>query len=338
MLPAPGEVRVRVHAASINPLDTRIREGYGKAVFSAMLPMTLGRDMSGVVDKLGPRTSLFTPGQAVFGAIQPYARHGTHSDYVNIHESYLAPKPSSLAHEEAAAVPFTALTAWKALVVDGGVRAGHRVLVLGGGSEVGRYAMQLAVAKGASVACTVGPEQEEEARDSGADAVADFRQVSMHPLSITPNSHSVLCECDFILLQRPEDIAQQLLAANPTRFDIALDTVGSVDAQRTAAETLRSGGMFVTLHGPAVKLLDKYGILLGGGVVAAELLSEKAHWRKYDVDLKWGVMRADGDALADIAKLIDARQIKLRQAMVVVDVHRKFEEGVYKGKVVLRLV
>ncbi|XP_020249774.1 reticulon-4-interacting protein 1 homolog, mitochondrial-like, partial [Asparagus officinalis] len=111
----PREVLVRARAVSINPLDLRMRSGYGRSIFEPLLPLILGRDISGEVAAVGASVSSLTIGQEVFGALHPTAVRGTYADYAILSENELTLKPLSVSHVEASAIPFAALTAWRAL-------------------------------------------------------------------------------------------------------------------------------------------------------------------------------------------------------------------------------
>ena len=140
----PREVLVRVAAASVNPLDCRVRAGYGRALYEPMLPLVLGRDVSGEVVARGDAARAFPLGAAVFGALSPVAPRGTHAEYVAVPEAHLARVPPGWSHIDAAAVPFAALTAWRALFTTANLRPGERLLVLGAGGAVGAAATHLA--------------------------------------------------------------------------------------------------------------------------------------------------------------------------------------------------
>ncbi|CAK9178078.1 unnamed protein product [Ilex paraguariensis] len=111
----PNEVLVRARAVSINPLDCRMRSGYGRSLFESLLPLILGRDVSGEVAAIGNSVRSLSIGQEVFGALHPTAVRGTYSDYAILAEDELALKPASITHVEASVIPFAALTAWRAL-------------------------------------------------------------------------------------------------------------------------------------------------------------------------------------------------------------------------------
>src|SRR6266478_4639575 len=147
--PQVGEVLVRVHAAGLNPIDWKVREGHMKDFWPHKLPLILGWDLSGVVEELGRDASRFKIGDEVYSVPDP-TRNGAYADYIVVRESELAFKPTSLHHTRAAAVPLAALTAWQSLFDTAQLQAGQRVLIHGGSGGVGNFAVQLAKWKGAS--------------------------------------------------------------------------------------------------------------------------------------------------------------------------------------------
>ncbi|KAL6570635.1 hypothetical protein OROGR_000185 [Orobanche gracilis] len=124
----PNEVLVRARAVSVNPLDCRMREGYGRSLFEPLLPLILGRDISGEVTAVGSSVRSLCVGQEVFGALHPTAVRGTYVDYAILAEDELVSKPKSVSHVEASAIPFAALTAWRALRSTANIKEGQRIL------------------------------------------------------------------------------------------------------------------------------------------------------------------------------------------------------------------
>lgn len=171
--PAAGEVLIKVLAASVNPVDWKIRSGDYGAVGEDRLPMILGRDICGDVEALGEGVGHIAVGDRVFAFLD--MGRGGYAEYVAVPAEHLAAVPQSLSAEEAAAVPLAGLTAWQGLIDHGGLQEGQRVLVHGGGGGVGHLAVQIAKAKGAWVATTVSPEDMEFARKLGADQVIDYK-------------------------------------------------------------------------------------------------------------------------------------------------------------------
>ncbi|KAL0320638.1 UNVERIFIED_CONTAM: Reticulon-4-interacting protein 1, mitochondrial [Sesamum radiatum] len=207
----PNEVLVRARAVSVNPLDTRwdgvspilsfrswlncqlcsgseivlllmlnhqdhekMRAGYGRSIYEPLLPVILGRDISGEIAAVGNSVRSLTVGQEVFGALHPTAVRGTYTEYAILAEDELTLKPESLSHVEASAIPFAALTAWRALRSTARIKQGQRVLVVGGGGAVGFSAIQLAVAVGCHVSTTCGGESIDRILAAGAEQAVDY--------------------------------------------------------------------------------------------------------------------------------------------------------------------
>ncbi len=165
--PRPGEneVLVRVHAAGVNPIDWKIRQGY----MSVPLPATPGIDLAGTVEETGPGVRDFEPGQEVFGA-----GRGAYAEYAVAAAADLAPKPRNLGFTEAAAVPIGARTAWLGLFEAGDLQPGQKILVHGAAGGVGLWAVQLGRWKAAHVTGTASAENLEFVTSLGADRAIDY--------------------------------------------------------------------------------------------------------------------------------------------------------------------
>jgi NADPH:quinone reductase-like Zn-dependent oxidoreductase len=207
--PLPTEVLVRVKAIGLNPLEARLRAG--ELPLMGKPPFILGWDISGVVE--AAQTWRFRPGDEVFGMPLFPRPANAYAELVSAPALHLARKPASLSHVEAAALPVVGLTAWQGLVDLGGVTAGDRVLVHGGGGGVGHVAIQIAKALGAYVITTASASKREFVEGLGADAVIDYTTI------------------DF--------------AAAVRDIDIVLDTLGGDTASRSL-KVLRPGGHLVT--------------------------------------------------------------------------------------------
>ena len=171
--PKSDEILVRIQAASVNPVDAKIRKGGYPKVNDDALPVTLGRDLSGVVVSCGPAVQTISKGDAVF-ALLDYDR-GTYAQYALAKPDEWTRKPDNLSHVEAAAVPLAALTAWQGMIDNGGLKSGQRVLIHGGAGGVGHFAIQIAKAKGAWVATTCSGEDLDFVRSLGADQAIDYK-------------------------------------------------------------------------------------------------------------------------------------------------------------------
>jgi NADPH:quinone reductase-like Zn-dependent oxidoreductase len=171
-LPDASQVLVSVKAASVNPVDFKIRSGKYPAVKEDRLPYTLGRDVSGVVEKCGAQATQYKVGDEVFGMVG--IGGGGYAEKVALDQRAITRKPSSLDHVHAAAIPLAGQTAWQGLFRHGGLKPGQSVLIHGGSGGVGHFAVQFAKAKGARVLTTVSTANVEFAKSLGADVVIDY--------------------------------------------------------------------------------------------------------------------------------------------------------------------
>jgi NADPH:quinone reductase-like Zn-dependent oxidoreductase len=170
--PAIGEVLLKVRAASVNPVDYKIRSGKYPAVKADKLPYILGRDVCGVVEI--SQSTRFAQGDNLYGV--PGIDRGGYAEYVVLKDHEAARKPETLDDTAAAAVPLAGLTAWQGLFRHGGVTAGQRVLIHAGSGGVGHFAIQFAKAKCATVITTVSEDHVEFVRSLGADQVIDYKK------------------------------------------------------------------------------------------------------------------------------------------------------------------
>ncbi len=169
--PADDEVLVAVHAAGVNPIDWKLREGYARERLPLQMPAILGTDISGVVEAVGSRVGKHKVGDAVFSMLGLF---GAYAEYVVVPAELVAPKPKNLTHLEAASVPLAALTAWQALFVQGGLKEGQRVLIHAGAGGVGGFAVQLAKSCGATVYATASSGNHSYVESLGADHLIDY--------------------------------------------------------------------------------------------------------------------------------------------------------------------
>ncbi len=169
--PGPGEVLVRVRAASMNPLDCNLREGRLRFIYRLKPPFVLGVDVAGEVEAVGPGVTRTRPGEAVFGELP---RPGAHAEYTVAGEDHFLPKPARLSFEEAAAIPAAGVSALQALRDEARLRAGQRVLVNGAGGGIGTFAVQIAKAWGARVTAVASAGKQELLVGLGADERLDY--------------------------------------------------------------------------------------------------------------------------------------------------------------------
>ncbi|HEY7046687.1 MAG TPA: NADP-dependent oxidoreductase [Jatrophihabitantaceae bacterium] len=185
--PQGTEVLVRVIAAGVNPVDWKTRAGQA---YLDSFPMTLGWDVSGVVEELGVGVTRFSVGDEVFGLPRFPREAGGYAEYVTAPSRQLARKPATMTHTEAAGLPLAGLTAWQVLVDAADVKAGDRVLIVAAAGGVGHLAVQIAKARGAYVIGTARSDKHDFVRNLGADELIDYTAV---------NPADVLDEIDILL-------------------------------------------------------------------------------------------------------------------------------------------
>src|SRR5215470_16381780 len=217
-IPTPGlnEILLKVKAASINPVDWKIREGQYPAVKSDKLPYVLGRDVSGVVEACGMETNGHQKDDEIY-AMLAFDR-GAYAEHVIVKPNEAAPKPRSIDHVSAAGVPLAGLAAWQGLFKYGELKAGQRVLIHGGSGGVGHFAIQFAKAKGAHVITTVSERHIEFVRELGADEVVDYKK------------------------QKFEDVAHEV--------DLVLDLIGGETRKRSWPVLIKGGILVSTMMEP----------------------------------------------------------------------------------------
>ncbi|KAA8523946.1 hypothetical protein F0562_010369 [Nyssa sinensis] len=258
-----------------------MRSGYGRSLFEPLLPLILGRDVSGEVAAVGASVRTLSVGQEVFGALHPTAVRGTYADYAILSEDELSVKPVSISHVEASAIPFAALTAWRALKSTARITEGQRLLVVGGGGAVGFSAIQLSVAAGCHVSTTCGSESIDRVLAAGAEQAVDYTT---------------------------EDVEFAIKG----QFDAVLDTIGVPETERIGINLLKRGGHYMTLQGEAASLTDRYGIAIGLPTATAILLKKQIQYRySHGIEYWWTYMRADAEGLDEIRKLSEAGKLKI---------------------------
>ena len=172
--PESDELKVRVHAASVNPIDTYVREG--NVPPQGGLPHVGGADVAGVVEEAGDDTNMFEPGDRVFATGLGLFNPGTYAEYVTVPESRLAPLAQSVSFQHGAAAAMAFATSWRGLITRGDLSIGDICLVHGGSGGVGHAGVQIARYAGATVVATAREgEPTEMVRELGADAVVDYR-------------------------------------------------------------------------------------------------------------------------------------------------------------------
>ena len=309
--PQSGEVRIRVRAAGLNPVDFKLREGKLKLVSPLSLPLAIGSELSGTVEAIGSGVTRFAVGDDVFARVAK-DKLGAFAEQACVSEDLVARKPARLDFVQAAAVPLASLTAFQALHDELGLAKGQRIYIPGGAGGVGTFAIQLAKHFGASVTTSASSRGKELVERLGADLVVDYRE---------------------------KDFARDLRG-----YDCAFDLVGG-DTLAGAFEVVRSGGRVVSIAGlpePTTATKD-----LGRGVALATLfwfasLGIRLRARRHGVSYRYLFMRPDGAQLGEIARLVDAKVLDVVVDRVfpfaeIGDAFAYLEQGRAKGKVVVEM-
>ena len=304
------DVLVQVHAAGVNPLDSKIAHGEFKLILPYRLPLILGNDFAGVVVRVGSRVRRFEPGDEVYA--RPDAdRIGAFAQFIAIREDSLAIKPKDLTMEEAASIPLVGLTAWQALIEKASLKQGQKVLIHAGSGGVGTFAIQLAKYVGAIVATTTSAANLDWVKALGADIVIDYTKD------------------DFATILRD--------------YDVVLNSLGG-DVLEKSLQVLQPGGKLISISGPPdpdfARELGSPWILRQVMRLLSYRIRKKA--KRYGVSYSFLFMKASGDQLREIGHLIDSRVIR-----AVVDRVFPFEStdealayvesGRAKGKVVVKV-
>jgi len=215
-----GDAMVEVHAAALTPAELTWKETWTDHSGKSRLPIIPSHELSGVVAAVGEGVADLKPGDAVYG-LTDFSRDGAAAEFVAVRAADLAPKPRSVGHLLAAAMPLSALTAWQALFNHGGLLAGQRLLIHGAAGGVGCFAMQLARAKGAEVIAVASGRHRDFLQELGANTVVDYETA------------------------RFEDVAHGV--------DLVLDTVGGETLKRSWA-VLKRGATLVSIAEPPPEL------------------------------------------------------------------------------------
>lgn len=306
----PNDVLVEIHAAALNVIDSKIRNGEFKVILPYKPPFVLGADFAGIVTRVGADVTRFSVGDAVYGS-RRQGRIGTFAEVIAVDQADVAPKPANLTMEQAASIPLVGLTAWQVLVERAKLERGQKVLIHAGSGGVGTFAIQLAKHLGLHVATTAGTSNLDLVRDLGADTVVDYKT---------------------------QDFAELL-----SDYDVALN---SLDGRTLAKslDVLKPGGKLISISGPPDPAFARQQGLNWGLRLVMRLLSAgiRRKARRRDVSYSFLFMQASGAQLAEITALIERGAIRpvvdrvfpfaeLNDAMAYIDTGRA------KGKVVVSL-
>jgi alcohol dehydrogenase len=248
--PSAGKVLVRVKAASVNPADWKIREGYMQQMMPLQFPSTLGMDFSGVIEKVGEGVSDSEQNDEVYGQASVISGgSGAFAEMALANADSIAHKPETLSHDEAAGLPLVGVSAWQALVETIRLSKDQKILIHGGAGGIGSIAIQLAKNLGAYVATTSSTNDKQFVQQLGADEVIDYKT------------------------QTFEDLLHD--------YDAVFDTIGGETYTRSFKVLKRGGGIIVSmLEQPNQELMDRFGIkaISQFTQVNRERLTKLAQW------------------------------------------------------------
>ncbi len=296
-VPQAGEVKVRVHAASLNPLDWKLRAGHLRWLpMFRQPPRTLGCDFAGEIVGVGGGARSHYVGERVFGSLLPFGRDGSLAECIVAGVDRLATMPDDLAFDQAAALPVAAGTALQAVVDEAHLEAGQRILITGAAGGVGHFAVQIAKHLGAHVVAVCGAANADFVRGLGADEVVDYAR---------------------------NDFPQR-----GDRFDVVFDAA-CASSFTAARRVLTDAGCYINTGGDAGAVV---GTALGAFVarvssrqraIAIVLASGSARWERLAALTQEGVLHAH------IERAIALEDVAAAQ--------RAMETGHGRGKIVVRL-
>ncbi len=308
-LPSPHHVRVKLAAAGINPLDTKLRTK--PVYYPDKLPAILGCDGAGIVEEAGSDVTRFKTGDAVYfcnGGLGD--EPGCYAEYTTLHEDYCAAKPANLSLQESAALPLVLITAWEALVERVKLQAGQTILIHAAAGGVGHIAVQLAHHLGARIAVTVS-----DARKAGL----------MHGLG-----------AEKIIHYHEQDFVQESLNwTNGLGADVVFDTVGG-DIFLRSLNAARVGGKIVSLLATPLQLADVQLARLRNLSLCYELMLTPQVMKLHDERVRQRKILEQGARLVEAGKIgvLVNRILPLEDAA---QAHRLIERGGTIGKIVLTL-
>lgn len=308
--PRDDDVLVEIHAAAVNLLDAKVRDGEFKPILPYRPPFILGHDVAGIVVRVGSKVRGFKPGDEVYARPRD-GRIGTFAQSIAMNEADVALKPKNLSMEEAASIPLVGLTAWQVLVEKAKLRKGQKVFIQAGSGGVGTFAIQLAKHLGATVATTASAASTDLVKSLGADIVVDYKKD------------------DF------ENVLQG--------YDVVLNSQDAKTLEKSL-RVLKPGGKLISISGPPDSdFARKQGLNIVLRLIVGLLsrgIRRKA--KRAGVDYSFLFMWAQGDQLGKITSLIESGAVR-----PVVDRVFPFEQtnealayvgtGRAKGKVVIKV-
>jgi len=329
----PGQVLVKVKAASVNPLDVMMSRGYGREVLGNLrsvqsvlggsdlgqntFPLVLGRDFSGEVVSIGKGVTSVGVGDSVWGATFP-STQGSHQQHCLADQGSLATKPHNISHVEAASLPYAGLTAWAAITQAGSVNRElgqcSRVMVVGAGGGVGGIATQL---------------------------LARYYQCEVVGVAAEDAHPAVTGNGAIIVLDYTHSDYQDQLAALPP-LDLVLDCAGLGQAAAKLARLLRPGGRVVSLTSPVLANTDQAGLLAGTMLSLSSLAQMNCSTMSKGNLVTWGFFSPSTAALNKLSYLVEGNLLAppvttLYNFDNIEEAYMEVEKGHGRGKVVVEM-
>ncbi|HHB1651777.1 NADP-dependent oxidoreductase [Bacillus sp. B1-WWTP-T-0.5-Post-4] len=304
------EVLAEIHAASINPIDFKIRDGKVKMLLKYEMPLILGNDFSGVITKVGSKVTRFKVGDEIYARPRKN-KIGTFAEYIAIHEDDIALKPKNLSFEEAASIPLVGLTSYQALHDIMQLQKGQKILIHAGSGGVGTFAIQLAKIMGTTVTTTASEAGANLVTSLGADEIINYKT------------------------EKFEDILKN--------YDAVFDTIGGATLEKSF-NIIKSGGNIVSVSGMPNA---RFGKEFGSGFFKTLLFSLASKKltvleKKHNAQYSFLFMKPSGDQLRTIANYIEAGKIKpvIDRVFPFEDAQKAMEyseSGRAKGKIIVKI-
>lgn len=308
-LPSPHHLSVKLAAAGVNPVDTKLRAK--PAYHPDKLPAILGCDGAGIVEETGSAVTRFKPGDAVFfcnGGLGD--EPGCYAEYIALHEDYCAVKPANLPLQDSAALPLVLLAAWEALVERASLQAGQTVLIHAAAGGVGHVAVQLAHHLGARIAVTVSDDKKAGlVHGLGAEKIINYRE---------------------------QDFVQETLDWTGGKgADVVFDTVGGETFLRSL-NAVRIGGKLATLLATPLSLADTQLARLRNLSLCYELMLTPQVLKLHGERIRQRRILEQGAKLVEEGGLgvLVTHRLPLEQAA---EAHRMIEQGGMTGKIILTM-
>ena len=318
--PKTNQVLVEIRASSVNPIDLMKREGYGRAVFekqrSNSFPWILGSDFAGTVKEVGSKVSKFSKGDEVWGCTSDPNR-GCYAQYGVFNQDEVDFKPSNISFNEAASLPYVALTTWAALIRWATLRPqdiqNKKVFIQAGAGGVGTFAIQLFSSWNCDIATTCSNKNRNLVEELGAQTVIDYS------------------EQDFSSVLKD--------------YDIVLDSIGDLGEEGVMDKCIKilkplDTSHYITLNHPLVRTMDDKGVLLG--LPHALHLRQKVKRENKPINVHWSLFRPSLSGLQELNKLVSEEKVKpvIDSVFLLKDInlaHDKVGTGHSSGKVVIEI-